>query len=113
MNDIKEITDKILEFRDKRNWKQFHNPKDLAICLNVESSELLELFLWKNGEEVNNEVNIDKLKDELADVLYSAFLLADYYNLDIKEIVLNKLRKNALKYPVEKSKDSNKKHNEL
>lgn len=113
MNDFKEITDKILEFRDKRNWKEFHNPKDLAINLNIETSELLELFLWKNGDEVNNEVNIDKLKDELADVLNSAFLLVEHYNLDIKEIVMNKLAKNELKYPVEKSRDSSKKHDEL
>jgi len=112
MNDFKEITDKILEFRDKRNWKQFHNPKDLAINLNIETSELLELFLWKNGDEVN-DVNIEKVKDELADVLNSVFLLVNHYNLDIKEIVMNKLAKNELKYPVEKSRDSSKKHDEL
>jgi len=113
MSDFKEIIEKILEFRDRRNWKQFHNPKDLAINLNIETSELLELFLWKNGEEINKNVNVNELKDELADVLYSAFLLADHYKLDIKEIILNKLEKNDLKYPVEKSRDSSKKHDEL
>ena len=84
MNDFKEITEKILKFRDKRNWKQFHNPKDLAINLNIESSELLELYLWKNEKEVI-EVNIEKIKDELADVLHSAFLLVEHYNLNIKD----------------------------
>jgi len=113
MSDFKEIIDKILEFRDKRDWKQFHNPKDLAINLNIESSELLELFLWKNGDDINNEVNIDKIKDELADVLHSAFLLVEHYGFDMKEIILNKLEKIELKYPVEKSKGSNKKYDEL
>ena|SRR5438552_19137586 len=112
MNDFKEITEKILKFRDKRNWKQFHNPKDLAINLNIESSELLELYLWKNEKEVI-EVNIEKIKDELADVLHSAFLLVEHYNLNIKEIMLNKLAKTELKYPVEKSSGSNKKYDEL
>ena len=113
MNEIKEIIEKILEFRDKRNWKQFHNPKDLAINLNIESSELLELFLWKNENEVKNDLNIEKIKDELADVLYSAFLLVEHYDFDVKEIILNKLVKIELKYPAEKSKGSNKKYNEL
>ena len=70
MNEIKEIIEKLLEFRDKRNWKQFHNPKDLAINLNIESSELLELFLWKNENEVKNDINIEKIKDELADATH-------------------------------------------
>src|SRR5436853_6773670 len=113
MNNFKEIIDKILEFRNQRNWKQFHNPKDLAINLNIESSELLELFLWKNGDEINKKVNVDELKDEIADVLYSAFLLVDHYDLDIGEIILNKLKKNELKYPVEKSRNSSKKHDEF
>ena len=113
MSELKEITEKILEFRDKRNWKQFHNPKDLAINLNIESSELLELFLWKNGEEIKNDVNIENVKDELADILHSAFLLLEHYGFDIKEIILNKLAKTELKYPVEKSMGSNKKYDEL
>jgi len=109
MSEIAELTKKIIEFRDQRNWAQFHNGKDLAICLNVESSELLELFLWKK----ENEINTDKLKDELADVFYSALLLAHHYNLNVSNIVHEKLKKNAEKYPVDKSKDTNKKYNEL
>lgn len=109
MSDIKELTNEILKFRDQRDWAQFHNGKDLAISLNVEASELLELFLWKK----DNEVNLDKLKDELADVFYSAFLLANTYNIEVKDIVIEKLRKNELKYPIDKSKGSNKKYNEL
>ena len=97
--DIEILTTAIVDFRDRRNWKQFHNPKDLAICLNIESSELLEQFLWKSPEEAN----IDSIKDELADVIYSAFLLAHECNLNISDIVHEKLKKNDLKYPVSKS----------
>lgn len=109
MGEISEITEKILAFRDERNWAQFHTNKDLAICLNVESSELLELFLWKKEEEVN----LDKVRDELADVFYSAFLLAHQFNFDVKDIVLQKLKRNEEKYPIDKSKDSNKKYDQL
>ncbi len=109
MNEILELTRKIVDFRDKRDWAQFHNGKDLAICLNVESSELLELFLWKK----ENEVDVEKLKDELADVIYSAFLIANNYGLNIREIVENKLEKNEKKYPVERSKGKSKKYDEL
>lgn len=109
MCDIKYLTKKIVDFRDQRNWKQFHNAKDLAICLNVESSELLELFLWKDEKEVN----LDRIKDELADVIYSALLLANHYDFDVSKIVLDKLKKNTKKYPIEKSRDSNKKYDEL
>ena len=109
MGEIKELTKKILEFRDERNWAQFHTGKDLAMCLNVEAGELLELFLWKKDEEVNT----DKLKAELADVFYSALLLAHQYNLDVNDIVVNKIKSNAEKYPVEKFKDSNKKYDQM
>jgi NTP pyrophosphatase (non-canonical NTP hydrolase) len=109
MNDIESILHQILAFRDKRDWKQFHNSKDLAISLSVESSELLELFLWKREDEIDKQ----KLKDELADVFYSAFLLADAFQLDIRSIIEDKLAKNELKYPIEKSKGSNRKYDEL
>ena len=85
------------------------NGKDLAIGLSIEASELLEAFLWKDSELVNS----DKIREELADVLNYAFQMADKYNLDIKEIMLEKIRKNAAKYPVEKAKGSAKKYNEL
>lgn len=109
MGEIAELTKKILAFRDARDWAQFHTGKDLAICMNVESSELLELFLWKKSEEVDT----NKLKEELADVFYSALLLAHQYNLDVNDIVMDKLKRNEEKYPVDKSKGSNKKYDQL
>ena len=106
---VKTVIDKVVAFRNERDWEKFHNGKDLAICLNCESAELLELFLWKDPSQVNKE----KLKEELADVLYSAFLLIDKYDMDVDEIVSKKLVSNAAKYPVEKSRGSNKKYDEL
>ncbi|MCG9880531.1 MAG: nucleotide pyrophosphohydrolase [Bacteroidia bacterium] len=109
MKDIDEITNALLEFRNERDWEQFHNPKDLAIAINVEAAELLELFLWKNAEEANAK----KVKEELADIFSYAFLLAEKYNLNVREIVLEKIKKNGEKYPVDKAKGSAKKYNEL
>jgi NTP pyrophosphatase (non-canonical NTP hydrolase) len=109
MKDIEEITKELLKFRNERDWEQFHNPKDLALAINVEAGELLELFLWKNSENANAE----KVKEELADVFAYAFLLAEKYNFDVKEIVLDKIAKNGEKYPVEKAKGSAKKYDEL
>lgn len=109
MKDIDEITNALLEFRNERDWDQFHNPKDLAIAINIESSELLELFLWKN----ENEANTEKVKEELADIFSYAFLLAEKYNFDVREIVLEKIKKNGEKYPVDKAKGNAKKYNEL
>jgi NTP pyrophosphatase (non-canonical NTP hydrolase) len=109
MKESEEITQALLKFRNERDWEQFHNPKDLALAVNVEAGELLELFLWKKAEEVNKE----KIKEELADVFAYAFLLAEKYQLDVKEIVLQKIKKNGEKYPVEKSKGNAKKYNEL
>lgn len=109
MNDIEEILVKLRRFNQERDWDQFHNGKDLAIGLSVEASELLEAFLWKNPDDVNTE----KIREELADVLNYAFQMADKYNLDIKEIMLNKIRRNAEKYPVEKAKGTAKKYTEL
>ena len=107
--DIEEIFEELRKFNLERDWDQFHNGKDLAIGLSIEASELLEAFLWKAPEEVK----IDKVREELADVLNYAFQIADKYNLDIKEIMLDKIRRNAKKYPVEKAKGSAKKYNEL
>lgn len=109
MNDIKQITNELLAFRNERDWEQFHNPKDLALAINVEAGELLELFLWKKPDEANRE----KVKDELADVFAFAFLLAEKYGFDIREIVLEKIGKNAEKYPVSKAKGTAKKYTEL
>ena len=109
MSDISQITEALIKFRNERDWEQFHNPKDLALAVNVEAGELLELFLWKNAGEANSE----KIKEELADVFAYAFLLAEKYNLDVKDIILEKVRKNGEKYPVEKAKGTAKKYNEL
>ena len=109
MKDIGEITQALLKFRNERDWEQFHNPKDLALAINVEAGELLELFLWKNSENANTE----KIKEELADVFAYAFLLAEKYKLDVKEIVLDKISKNGEKYPIEKAKGTAKKYDEL
>lgn len=102
MNEIKELTDKVIQFRDNRNWKQFHNPKDLAISLSLEASELLENFQWKNSEEAISK-NKENIKDELADVIIYSMLLANDLNVDIAEIVKEKIEKNNIKYPVEKA----------
>lgn len=109
MKDIEEITQELLKFRNERDWEQFHNPKDLALAINVEAGELLELFLWKNSENANTE----KIKEELADVFAYAFLLAEKYKLDVREIVLDKISKNGEKYPIEKAKGTAKKYDEL
>lgn len=109
MNEIQEIIKELIKFRDERDWEQFHNPKDLAIAINIETSELLELFLWKSPKEAN----IDKVKQELADIFAFAFLLSEKYKLDVKQIVLDKIQQNGIKYPVEKSKGTAKKYNEL
>jgi NTP pyrophosphatase (non-canonical NTP hydrolase) len=109
MKESEEIIQALLKFRNERDWEQFHNPKDLALAINVEAGELLELFLWKNPDEANKE----KVKEELADIFAYGFLLADKYQLDIKEIVLEKIKKNGEKYSVDKSKGNAKKYNEL
>ncbi|WP_321331772.1 nucleotide pyrophosphohydrolase [uncultured Bacteroides sp.] len=107
--DIEEIMDQIVSFTQEREWDQFHNGKDLALALSIEASELNEAFLWKKPEEVD----IEKVKEELADIMNYGFLIAHKYNLDIKNIILDKLKKNIEKYPIEKAKGVAKKYNEL
>lgn len=109
MKESDDITNALLQFRNERDWEKFHNPKDLALAINIEAGELLELFLWKDPKDAN----IEKVKEELADVFAFAFLLAEKYNLDVKEIVLEKIKKNAEKYPIEKAKGTATKYNEL
>ncbi len=112
MTDIKEITETLIKFRNERDWKQFHDSKNLATAIAIEAAELNELFLWKNIEE-SEKVDSDKIKEELADVLAFSFLLAEKHGFDIKEIMLDKIKKNGEKYPVAKAKGTAKKYNEL
>ena len=112
MSEILEITKALVDFRDERDWKQFHDTKNLAIALSIEVAELNELFLWKTTKEPE-EVDLKRLKEELADVFAYAFLLAEKHQLDVKQIVLDKIARNAEKYPVEKAKGTATKYTEL
>ena len=107
-----ETIGKILKFRDDRDWKQFHNPKDLAISISLEAAELLEVFQW-SGADISDEGKQDKIKEELADVVNYCVLMADVCGLDLDEIVQEKIRVNNEKYPVEKAKGSAAKYNQL
>ncbi len=109
MSDLEELREAIVQFTQERDWDQFHNGKDLALALSIEAAELNEAFLWKDA----SKVNVDKVKEELADIFNYAILIADKYDLDIKQIILDKLQKNAEKYPVDKAYGSAKKYNEL
>lgn len=100
---------RLRQFRDDRDWKQFHNPKDLSLALSIEAAELLELFLWKSPEQAD----VNKVKEELADVFAYALLLADSYDLDVEKIVLDKIAMNEKKYPVSKAKGTAKKYTDL
>lgn len=112
MSDINTITQALIDFRDERNWEQFHNPKDLALALSIEAAELNELYLWKNYEEIK-DVDLQKIREELADVFAYAFMLAEKYKMDVSEIVLEKMVKNGKKYPVEKSRNLATKYTDL
>lgn len=112
MSDCAEIKNALVKFRNDRDWSQFHDSKNLATAISIEAGELNELFLWKTIKE-SEEVDKEKIKEELADVFAYAFLLAEKHNLDVKEIVLEKIKRNGEKYPVEKAKGNSKKYNEL
>lgn len=108
----KQTADLVKKFRDDRNWKQFHNPKDLAISINLEASELLEIFQW-SGDDLVCSDKLDKIKEELADTVNYCILMADACGLDLDEIIRDKMAKNALKYPVEKAFGNKEKYTEL
>lgn len=112
MSEIKVITEALMQFRDARNWSQFHNVKDLSLALSIEAAELNELFLWKREDELDKTDQL-KVQEELADIFSFAFLIAEKYDFNIREIVLDKISKNNQKYPVEKSKGNAQKYNEL
>ena len=99
-------------FRDERDWAQFHNPKDLAISISLEASELLEVFQW-SGDDLERESKRDRIKEELADVLIYCALLADRLDLNPADIMADKIKANAVKYPVDKSRSSSAKYTEL
>jgi len=107
-----ETINQILKFRDDRDWKQFHNPKDLAISISLEAAELLEVFQW-SGPDTSNDNKQEKIEEELADVIIYCILMADVCGLDIDEIVQEKIRVNNEKYPVDKAKGKSEKYNML
>lgn len=111
-----ELQKKIADFRDRRDWKQFHNPKDLSISLLLEAAELLEHFQWESPEEMAKLIKSDKLndvKEELADVYYWVLLIANDLNIDLEEALLAKMKQNEEKYPIDKARGSHKKYNEF
>ena len=112
MNSYDKIIAELIRFRDERDWAQFHDSKNLALALSIEASELNELFLWKKNDDAN-DVNEERLKEELADVLSYAFLLAHKHNIDIFEAISHKIKLNAKKYPVEKARGTSKKYTQL
>ena len=112
MSELEELMKALVSFRDARDWKQFHDTKNLAVALSIEAAELNELFLWKDSA-ASEAVDKEKLKEELADVFAYALLLAEKHELDVKQIVLDKIARNAENYPVEKAKGSAQKYTEL
>ena len=114
-NEIKKLTKRIIKFRDARDWKQFHKPKDLAVSLALEAAEVLEHFQWKSEEEINEYVktNKDEIAEELADVLNYLLIMSHDLGIDIIEAEKKKVTKNESKYPVEKAKGNAKKYTEL
>ncbi|MGX7092310.1 nucleotide pyrophosphohydrolase [Hutsoniella sourekii] len=106
------LMEKVDQFRDERDWRQFHNEKDLALSISLEAAELLEIFQWKTSQEAIDS-DLDHLKEELADVMIYSLMLASNLNLDLEEIVIDKLAKNAEKYPVDKAKGNKKKYDHL
>lgn len=109
MSDINNLIKKLVEFRDERDWEQFHNSKDLALALSIEAAELNELFLWKSSEDAD----VNKVKEELADIFAYALLLANKLGLNVQEIVLEKIKINGEKYPVLKAKGKADKYSDL
>ena len=115
MSEIKVLTKKIKKFRDERNWMQFHNHKDMAISLALEAAEVMEHFQWKSQKEIDNYVKThrDDIAEELADVSAYLFELADNLGVDLAEALKNKMKKNAIKYPIKKARGKHTKYNQL
>ncbi len=115
MATLKELTQLVLQFRDERDWAQFHNPKDIAVSLTLEAAELLELTQWRSGPELLEHLkkHREELADELADILGWVLVMAHDQGIDLGDAVRKKLKKNAAKYPVEKARGQAKKYTEL
>lgn len=115
MSTFDNLTEKVIKFRDARDWKQFHNPKDVALSLMLEAAELGEHFQWKDADEIRKHVESkrEEVGEELADVLYWVLLLSHDLGIDLVEALKDKMKKNDEKYPIEKAKGSNKKYNNL
>lgn len=115
MGDINELTRRIIAFRDVRDWKQFHNPKDLSLSLVLEAGEVMEHFQWKNSKEMEEYVKTHKehIGKELADVLYWILLMSYDLKIDILDALDKKIKENEEKYPVEKAKGKHLKYNKL
>jgi len=111
-NDLDELASKIVKFRDERNWAQFHSLKDLLLGLNIEVGELQELFLWKSDSQIES-IDISKIENEIADITIFLIYICQHFHIDLQKAVSEKIEINAQKYPVEKSRNSNKKYNEL
>lgn len=112
MDKYRKVIDELIKFRDERDWEQFHDSKNLAVAISIEASELNELFLWKSPEQ-SDKVEIDRIKEELADILSFSFLLAEKHGLDPFNIVSEKIKRNGEKYPVEKAKGKSDKYDQL
>jgi len=106
MSDLQRLTERLLKFRDDRDWKQFHNPKDQMLSLCLEAAEVLEMVQWKNGAEMDAHLRSHKaqLADELADVLGWVLLIASDQGIDLADAMANKIEKNEAKYPVDQAK---------
>ena len=109
---LAELTQALLQFRDERNWAQFHTLRNLIVSLNLEAADLLELTQWKSEEEMLG-ISGEALRDECADVLLYLLLIADKAGINLEEAARNKLKKNAAKYPIEKSYGSSRKYTQL
>jgi NTP pyrophosphatase (non-canonical NTP hydrolase) len=115
MSDLETLTKRIVAFRNARDWKQFHNPKDMALSLVLEASELMEHFQWKNKEEMQAYLKTNKadVAEELSDVFYGVLLMAHDFDIDLKKVFEKKMKKNEAKYAVEKAKGKATKYNKL
>ncbi len=112
MDKYKKVIEELIKFRNDRDWEQFHDSKNLALAISIEASELNELFLWKKDADVE-KINRERLKEELADILSFSFLLAEKHDLDVFDIVLEKVKQNGLKYPIDKAKGKSDKYDQL